>query len=107
MEINRVFVKDKDLVTRDIAGEMIIVPVRREAAKLDSIFTLNEPGNMIWALIDGQTSVSHIVEALCNAYEVAPEEAIEDVADFLRSLEKAGLIYPVKDSDREAKRDSP
>ena len=88
------FVRKNTFVTREVAGETIIVPVRSHASDLDSIYTLNELGTMIWKLIDGKTRVGQIVEAICEAYDVAPEKATEDVGDFLSSLGAAGLIDP-------------
>jgi hypothetical protein len=98
MEIsNSCFIKEKDLVTRSIAGETIIVPVRNNVGDLDSIYTLNEIGTMIWEFIDGKKSVSEIAEAICDAYDVTPEEAIKDAFDFLRTAEEAGLIRCAKE----------
>jgi hypothetical protein len=86
------FVKEKDFVTREIAGETVIVPVKGDVGDLNSIYTLNEIGTLIWQLIDGKKSVSQIIESIYSAYEVTREEAEEDAVDFLKSLEEAGLI---------------
>ena len=83
------FVKEKDLVTRDIAGESIIVPIKGHVGDLEGIFTLNEVGAMIWRLIDGQKTGRQLAEAVKDEYDV---EAEDDVVDFLQSLEDAGLI---------------
>ena len=90
--LTRYYAKDADLVTRCVAGETIIVPIKNKVGDLDSIYTLNDIGTMIWQLIDGKKNVGQIVESICNAYEVTPEEAEEDAVDFLKSLEEAGLI---------------
>ena len=88
------FVKEKDLVTRDIAGESIIVPIKGHVGDLEGIFTLNEVGAMIWQLMDGQTTGRQLAEAVRDEYNVEATEAEKDVVDFLRSLEDAGLIRP-------------
>jgi hypothetical protein len=88
------FIKKRDLVTRSILGETILVPVRINAGDLDAIYTLNEVGTVIWDLLDGKSSVGQIIEALYKDYEVAPEEAAHGTVDFLESLEKTGLIGP-------------
>jgi len=54
------FVKESNFVTRCIADETIIVPIRDTVGDLDSIYTLNEVGTTIWQLIDGQTSGGEI-----------------------------------------------
>jgi hypothetical protein len=60
---------------------------------LDSIYTLNEVGTLIWQLIDGQRNIGQIVQTVRQAYDVESEEVAKDTFDFLGSLEKAGLIH--------------
>ena len=86
------FAKSKELVTREVAGERIIVPIKGHVGDLGSIYTLNEVGTMIWQLIDGDTSLSQIVDAVTGEYDIGEAEAKKDVVDFLNSLEAAGLI---------------
>jgi hypothetical protein len=86
------FAKEEDLVTRDVAGEKIIVPIKRHVGDLEGVFTLNELGAMIWQLINGQKTARELVAAVQDEYDVGAAEARKDVVDFLRSLEDAGLI---------------
>ena len=86
------YVRENDCVTREIAGETIIVPIRNRVGDLDSIFTLNEVGTLIWQLIDGRTSTHQIAEAIHQTYDVEQEEATRDTVGFLESLKSAGLI---------------
>ena len=88
------FAKEKELVTRDVAGESIVVPIKGHVGDLDGVFTLNEVGAMIWRLIDGKTTIHQLTQAVRDEYDVEAAEAEKDVVDFLRSLEDAGLIRP-------------
>lgn len=88
------FIKESDFVTRSIKGETIIVPVSGSVGDLDSIYTLNEVGSLVLQLIDGNTSISQIVDTICNEYDITAEEAEKDVIELLGSLEAAGLIRP-------------
>lgn len=90
--LTKCFVKKEECVSREIAGETLIVPVRSHVGDVNAIYTMNELGTMIWNLVDGQTNVGQIAEAICNSYDVAPEKAIEDITDFIHSLEVAGLV---------------
>jgi hypothetical protein len=78
-------------VTRRIAGETIVVPIRAEAAALDSVYVFNEVGARIWALVEEGHEVAAIAERLVAEFEVTREQAGEDVRRFLLTLEQAGL----------------
>ena len=75
------------------------MPVKGKVGDLDSIYILNEVGTLMWELIDGRTSVEQIVEAICRAYGVAPEEAGRDALDFFNALAEMGLIRETKAGD--------
>jgi len=94
------FEKDKDCVTREIAGETIIVPVRASVGDLDSIYTLNEIGTLIWQLLDGQNSVDQIVQAVCEEYDVTQQQAETDIVELIGNLEAAGLIHTSQENER-------
>ena len=86
------FEKESDLVTRSIAGETIIVPIREGVGNPKAIYTLNEVGTKIWQLIDGQTQIKQMVETIAAECIVPEEEAEKDIVDYLDSLQAAGLI---------------
>jgi hypothetical protein len=93
--LNIYFTKDKDIVTRNIAGETIIVPVRSNVGDLNSIYTLNEVGTTIWELIDGKKDVKKIIEMIYSEYEISAEEAERDVIEFIEQLKEAEMIREV------------
>jgi len=97
--------KASDLVTRSIAAETIIVPVRAHVVDLESIYSLDQVGSLIWQLIDGRMSVDGIVEAVCASYEVGREQATNDVREFLDSLQAAGLIRSADAADADKPED--
>lgn len=81
-----------DVVSRRIAGEAVLVPVRSQVAEIDCLFTLNDMGSQVWDLLDGERTVSQIANVICESYEVTAEEATRDLFEFLSALESAGLI---------------
>jgi hypothetical protein len=95
-----VFVKAGDFVARTIAGETIIVPVRGQVGDLEAIYNFNDVGSFIWERLDGRASVDQIIEALCQEFEVPREQAAQDAAEFLESLQSAGLITPSGGGDQ-------
>ncbi|HEV2916070.1 MAG TPA: PqqD family protein [Pyrinomonadaceae bacterium] len=96
--LDKCFVKGDDLITRHIAGETLLVPVRGHAGDLDSIYTLNSVGSRIWQLIDGSTPVARIIDTINAEYEVAAPEATRDVLALMESLQAAGLIRRADES---------
>lgn len=87
-----VYERSDSLVTRDLAGEKIIVPVRGKVGDLNSIFTLNAVANDIWALLDGKRMVAEIVEQLVQEYDVDPSTLASDVCRVLDELSSEGLV---------------
>ncbi len=81
------------LVTRNIGGETIIVPVSGHVCDLDAVYTLNEVGSAVWRLLEAGSNIETIVAAICDQYDVTPAEARRDVAELIESLEAAGLIH--------------
>jgi hypothetical protein len=84
--------KKGEFVTRSIAGETLVVPVRGQVGDLDAIYSLNEVGAFIWEQIDGRKSVTQVAEAVRDEFEVAPEQADKETSDFIGALERAGMI---------------
>jgi len=87
--------KADGFVSRTIADDVIIVPVRGGVGDLESIFTLNAVGASIWRLIDGQTSMQALAAALSREYEVSEAEAAADVQEFVDLLLSKGLVSKV------------
>ena len=89
------FEKDPNVVSREIAGECILVPIRQNVGDLESIYTLNEVGARIWELIDGKMKVREIKNIIVEEFEVTPEEAEKDLIELLQKLENIAGIKEV------------
>jgi len=90
--LDKVYKKSDSIVSRKIADEFILVPIRQNVGDLGSIYTLNEAGARIWELIDGKMKVGEIKEKIVEELEVAPEEAEKDLIDHLQQLKKIKAI---------------
>lgn len=86
-EYDTCFQKDSSVVFREIAGEAILVPIRRNVGDLESIYTLNETAARVWELIDGKRSIQEITDAIVTEFEVEREVAERDVLELLAGLE--------------------
>jgi hypothetical protein len=97
--LDKAFVKDDNLMARNIAGETLIVPIRNSVGDLNSIYTLNEVGARVWQLIDGRMSANEIVQTINAEYDVTADDAARDVVELLDSMQEAGLIRLVEEGE--------
>ena len=88
----------RSYVTRQIAGETLIVPVTGHVMDLESLYVLNEVGSRIWELLRAPTTADRIADVVVDEFAVSRECAAEDVAEFLDSLGERGLIQRTKES---------
>ena len=84
--IEKYYQKSSAIVSRNIADECILVPIRNNAGDLESIYTLNEAGARIWQLIDGQRSLCDIKKIIVEEFEVDPQQAEEDLLELTNNL---------------------
>ena len=87
-----IYRKNNNLVTRKIAGETIIVPIRGELANMSRIFALSGIGEAIWDLLDGKRNFDDICDNIVKEYEATRDEIEADAREFMEQLLKAGLI---------------
>ncbi len=81
-----------DVVRRQIADEIILVPVRRSAEDLDSIYSINPLAAQIWDGLDGQRTLGEIRAQILDEYEVSAGDLDRDLAEFVAQLKAEGLV---------------
>jgi len=87
--------RDHSIVSRQIVGETILVPVRQNVGDMDSIYTLNETAATAWELFDGENSLGRIRDQIVIEYEVDPESAWQDLLELVSQLEGIGALEQV------------
>lgn len=90
------FERDPNVVTREIAGERILVPIRKQAADMAAIYVLNETGARIWNLLDGQRSLADIEEILVEEYSVESDVVRADIGEIVDQLRELGMLRKAK-----------
>lgn len=93
-----VFAPSQDVVSRNIAGEHILVPIRSGVASIDYLYTADEVGSFIFAMVDGRRDVSDIARAVSATFEVDETRALQDVTSFLDDMRHAGLVTLSKET---------
>ena len=97
IKMEAIYLPSEKVVTRDIEGELIIVPIENGYADFsNSLYSLNETGRTIWELLAPDRSVIEICTRLAQGYS-APTDTIEnDVQALLKDLLSIGIIVEVK-----------
>lgn len=81
-----------EFVTRNLAGETLLVPVGQTVTSLNGMLVLNDSGSFLWKRLPAAESEDELVEALLEEYEVEPQAARQDVQAFLAELRKLGIL---------------
>lgn len=72
---------------RVIDGEAVLI-----LSEVSEINVLNEVGARIFELSDGTHSIRDIVQSVADEYEVAPQQAEQDVLEFVQKLVKQQVL---------------
>ena len=76
----------KQLVKRNVAGDIILVPVGDASLELKGLITLNETAELLWDALPAAEDEQALVDVLRENYEVDAGTAAADVAEFLKQL---------------------
>jgi len=88
-----VFTRSRDVVSREIDGALIIVPLTSGVGDMeDDLFSMNETGTEIWNMLDGQNTLQEVVKSLAQRYRSEPGEIEHDVAGIVAELLKRRMI---------------
>jgi hypothetical protein len=81
-----------NIVSRNIAGEVILVPIAKSADELESIYTLNETASTVWDALDGQRTLADLAELVVAEYDVAPDVALQDLIELMEQLQQIKAV---------------
>jgi hypothetical protein len=92
--------KSPQIVSREIAGEVILVPFSQKAGEIrSSLYTLNETAALAWKMIEAapgaEPSVEEISRAISAEFEIDQETASQDLLELFAQLEEVGAVLPV------------
>ncbi len=96
IDLSKVYKISEDVVTREIEGEVIIVPLISGIGDLeDELYTLNETGRKIWEKLDGHLKVEEIISELTGDYLDSDGELEKDVIGFVTEMVKRKMVVEV------------
>lgn len=81
----------KQLVKRNIAGDVILVPVGDSSLTLKGLITLNETAEFIWDMADA-ADAAELAAAMCEEYDIDAATAKNDVDEILAQFRELEII---------------
>ena len=79
------------IVTRKVAGEVILVPVSGRIEE-PCLYTLSETAAFLWEQLNGKKTGQDLARALESNFEVEKAQADTDVQIFLEQLQTINAI---------------
>lgn len=81
-----------EFLIREVAGEYVLIPMGASALAFSGMVTTNAVGAFICRKLAEPMDYQTLVRCLCDEFEVAPETAAQDLAEFLQVLRGAGML---------------
>ena len=91
------YVRSQSVVSRVIAGETLIIPVRKGVGDVASIYSLNSVASTIWQALQEPIRKEEIVSAVEHEFAMEREQIELDVNNFLEEMHSVGLVEPVEE----------
>ena len=84
--------RSQAVVSRRVAGETLVVPVRGKVGDLASIYSFNQTGSLIWQSLESPRGFAELVGIVEQEYAVLHDQARCDVKQFLHDMLSADLV---------------
>jgi hypothetical protein len=97
--MQRIFTRSPDFVQRDVAGECILIPLRRQLADVNCLYVLNETGAAVWRRIDGKRTLQDISGELADEFDVAPAQLETDLVSLIADLRSIDALQEVDQAE--------
>src|SRR5947208_5882276 len=87
-----IYRRSNAVVSRQISGETLVVPIRGRVGDLASIYSFNETGSVLWAELERPRTLQDLAGALCQSFAVENEDAWRDAQSFVNEMQAVGLL---------------
>lgn len=83
---------NKNFVLRDIAGEVMLVPIGKEAANIGGFIALNDVGALIVKKLSEGCERADLIKAVTDEFEIDESTAERDTDIFIAALNEKNII---------------
>ena len=81
-----------EFIARDIAGELVLVPVGATAQKCDGLITCNEVGALIWRQLEKAADEEAVLSAILEEFEIDEKTARGDMTEVISRLRELNAV---------------
>ena len=92
MPESKVLRKNKDMVTRVIDDETILLPIYKTSKEINCIYTLNKVASRVWELIDGKRTPLEIKNKVLKEFDATPQEVDKEMQKLLKDLKEIKAV---------------
>lgn len=93
VSLDTICMPSEDVVSREIEGEIIIVPLVAGIGDVDDeLYTLNDTGQAIWRRLDGSRTLREVVGELEGVFQVDRADLEDDVVGFASAMVQRGIL---------------
>jgi len=85
-------VRNPATVSREIAGETIVVPICAGVGDMEAVYTFNGLGAQLWHSLEQSQTEEDLIALVMQTFNVTAEVAKSDVRAFLADLKQTGLV---------------
>lgn len=79
-------------VMRDIAGDIVIVPVGETALSYNGMVTTNATGAAIWKTLESECDRETLIQTLLDRFDIDYNTAAADTDEFLEKLRTLEML---------------
>ncbi len=91
-DTQRVVQRTTNVVTRELAGEIVLVPITQTSADFQQVHLLNNTAAAVWEVLNEPRTLDALLSLLAEHYGASPETIADDVEELLVDLHTRGLV---------------
>lgn len=81
-----------DFITREVAGEVVVVPTGEAAARFQGMITLNPSAEFLWKHLQEDNTEENLLKEMLEEFDVSEEIARKDIKGFVGMLWEQGIL---------------
>jgi len=95
LSLKSVIRQRKKIICRKIGTDFVLVPVNQTITDEDCLYSLNEVGSAIWALLDGKKNLGQIFKTIAKETDASEKQVVAEGLEFVQDLVCEKLVEQV------------